>query len=438
MIFKMKNNIITVLILCLSVYQAQAQEVYSLEKCKRMALENNAKVKNAQLSVEAAEQAKKEAFTKYFPDVSATGIGMIFNKPLMTQTVETGHPAPNDKVNVEMFKSGVIGGVMAMQPVFAGGQIVNGNRLAKAGVEVSKLRQQMTGNEALLVTERYFWQLVSLKEKMKTIAEAETMLQRVHSDVSAAVDAGLTSRNDRLRIELEQTRLAANRLKLENGTQMLKMAFAQHIGVDVENFDIEQPDFSGSAPPAIATDHQQLLQNRPEYRLLEKSVDVAKLQVKMANGKNLPSVAVGAVYNYVNFDNGKPAEMEKNMGIAVATISVPLSGWWSGSHAVKKKKLELQEAENIRNENAELLLIQMRQLAAESDEAYQQVVLAQKSIAVAEENVRMSEDHYKAGISILSDLLDAQNLLQQSRDQYVEAATGYFMKLSEYRQATGR
>jgi outer membrane protein TolC len=272
----MKRNIITVFILCLSIYQVQAQEVYSLETCKKLALENNAKVKNAQLSVEAAEQAKKEAFTKYFPDVSATGAGQIFNKPLMTQTVETGHPAPNDKTEVEMFKNGIIGGVMAMQPIFAGGQIVNGNRLAKAGAEVSKLQKQMTVNEALLVTERYFWQFISLKEKMKTITEAETMLQRVHSDVSVAVDAGLTTKNDLMRITLEQNRLAANRLKLENGIQTLKMVFAQHIGVIADSFDVEQPDFSGIAPPVVATDHQQSLQNRPEYRLLEKSVDVAK------------------------------------------------------------------------------------------------------------------------------------------------------------------
>ncbi|MDR1593127.1 MAG: TolC family protein, partial [Prevotellaceae bacterium] len=120
-----------------------------------------------------------------------------------------------------------------------------------------------------------------------------------------------------------------------------------------------------------------------------------------------------------------------------ATVSVPLSGWWGGSHAVKKKKIELQAAENTRRENAELLLVQMQSLYTGLSEAYQQVTLAQKSIVIAEENVRMSEDHYKAGISIMSDLLDAQNLLQQSRDQYVEAATAYCVKLAEYKQATG-
>jgi outer membrane protein TolC len=128
--------------------------------------------------------------------------------------------------------------------------------------------------------------------------------------------------------------------------------------------------------------------------------------------------------------------MKNNFGMVFANISIPISDWWGGSHAIKRKKLELQQAENTRQETTELLSQQIQHLYDELSEAYQQVLLAKKSITVAEENVRMSEDHYKAGISILSDLLDAQNLLQQSRDQYVEAITEYCVKLAEYRQTT--
>ncbi|MDR0395498.1 MAG: TolC family protein, partial [Tannerella sp.] len=391
----MRKFIFLIIILLSTVY-VNAQELLSLEKCRELTLENNAKVRNARLSTEASEQTRREAFTKYFPNVSAVGAGMIFDKPLMTQTVETGYPAPNDKAVVEMFKNGVIGGVTATQPLFAGGQIINGNRLARAGMEASQLQQQMTGNEALLATERYFRQLVSLKEKMKTIADAETMLQRVSSDVRVAVEAGLANRNDLLRVELEQHRLASDRLRLENGIETLKMVFAQHIGIDAEGFDIAPPDFTDVAPPTAATDLRLSLQNRPEYRLLDKSVDIAAMQVKMEIGKNLPTVAIGAGYSYMNFDSGKPAEMEKKPGIAFATVSVPISGWWGGSHAVKKKKIELQIAENTRRDNAGLLLIQMRQLTAELGEACQQVTLARQSVAVAEESLRISEDHYRA------------------------------------------
>ena len=129
----MRKLIIILLIAGIIVLPAFSQETLTLEQCRELALKNNAGLKNAALSVEIAGQQKKEAFTKYFPSVSATGVGVVFSEALMNTTVETGQPAPNDKAEIDMIKNNIVGGVMAMQPVFGGGQIVNGNRLAKAG-----------------------------------------------------------------------------------------------------------------------------------------------------------------------------------------------------------------------------------------------------------------------------------------------------------------
>jgi outer membrane protein TolC len=103
----------------------------------------------------------------------------------------------------------------------------------------------------------------------------------------------------------------------------------------------------------------------------------------------------------------------------------------------KRKKLEQQAAENTRAENAELLLVQMQQIRNELNEAYRQMQLAQKSIAAAEENLKISQDNYNAGVTTISDLLEAQNLLQQSADQHAEAITQYYMKLAEWKKVNG-
>ena len=126
--------------------------------------------------------------------------------------------------------------------------------------------------------------------------------------------------------------------------------------------------------------------------------------------------------------------MKNNRGIVFANVSIPITDWWSGSHATKRKTLELQQAENTRTENAELLLQQMQSIQNSLQEAYQQVLLAKKSIYSAEQNLKVSADNYNAGITTLSNLLEAQNLLQQSRDQYTEAATDYFVRLAEWKQ----
>lgn len=420
-------------ILCgISVLPASPQEILTLERCKELALKNNAQMNNAELAIGIAEQQKKEAFTKYFPSVSGMATGIVFSKPLMTTEVATGYPAPNDKVQVELLKNTLIAGVAVMQPVFAGGQIILGNRLAKTGVEISRLQKQLAENEVLLATERYFWQLVSLKEKMKTIANSEALLGRILSDVQAATEAGLTTRNDLLRVELEQNRLASNKLKAENGLQMLKKAFAQHIGLENNAFDIRQPDVEPSL--SLAGECPGGVEHRPEYQLLEKSADAARMQLRMETGKRLPAIAIGAGYNWVKMDVSRQTEQTKGFGVALVAVSMPISDWWGGSYAIRRKKLEWQQAENTKREKADLLQLQMQQTGNELNEAYQQILLAKKSISAAEENLRISHDNFNAGLITLSELLEAQNLVQQANDQYAEATAGYFVKLAEYKK----
>jgi len=437
----MKLNIIILTAACLLAISVHAQEIYNLDKCKELALKNNAKAKNSQLSLEAAEQTKKEAFTKYFPSISAIGMGFRTNDPMMAMDLPLGAMLGNPDmppIALDMLQKGKIGSVSASQPIFAGGQIINGNKLAKLGVEVAELQKKMSDDEVLLTVEQYYWQIVALEEKTKTIAEAETLLNRAHTDVKNALDAGLVNRNDLLKVELKQNELESGKLKLTNGLKLSKMVLAQFIGIAPEDFDIDNSLVENVALTFDSSiDYQSALNRRAEYQLLNKNVEASKLQVKMETGKHLPTVAIGAGWNYYSFDKGSPFAMDRNFGMLFATVAVPLSDWWGGSHAIKKQKIQVMIAESEKRNNEELLLIQMQQLRNDVEEAAQQVQLADKTIVSALENVRLNADYYEGGTGLLTDLLDAQNALQQARDQRTEAATDFCMKLARYRQATG-
>ncbi len=418
-------------VVCLMCISTRAQEVYTLDKCKELALQNNAKAQNSQLSLEAAELTKKEAFTNYFPSVSAIGLGFKATDPMMSFPSEYGP--------IGMLEKGILGAVSASQPIYAGGQIVNGNKLAKLGMEVSELQKTMSEDEVLLNVEQYYWQILSLEEKVKTISEAETLLNRAHTDVKNAYEAGVVNKNDLLKVELKQNELESNKLKVNNGLRLSKMVLAQFVGIPADGFDIDKT-FSGSlpTPTEVHADHSSALQQRAEYQLLDKNIEANKRQVKMKVGENLPTVAVGVGWTYMNFDKGGAMAMDNNFGMGFATVSVPISSWWGGSHAIKKQKLQVQIAENDKRNAEEMLLIQMQQIWNELEEAYAQMQLSEKGIATALENVRLNDDYYHAGTGLLTDLLDAQSSLQQSRDQYTESATIYRMKLSKYKQATGQ
>lgn len=131
--------------------------VYSFEQCKEFTRNNNNEIVNSRLQIKEAEQTKKEAFTKYFPSVSATGSAMNASTGTMKMDMMGN--------TLSLMKNGVLGGVTATQPVFAGGNILNGNKLAKVGLEASKYQAKLSEEESLLLTEQYYWQIVSLQEK---------------------------------------------------------------------------------------------------------------------------------------------------------------------------------------------------------------------------------------------------------------------------------
>jgi len=437
-----------------------AQQPYTLEQIKDSALHNNFALRSAKYDVEAAQQQRKEAFTKYFPNVSGTGLWFNANKGMAQMDIDpSGMISPeigatlaqmlpiealaalNNPISISMMKNGTIGSLMAVQPVFAGGQIINGNKLAKVGEEVSRLQLQLSENEVEKTAEQYFWQLASLQEKMKTIDAVDTLLRDIYKDVDVAVRAGVAMRNDLLQVQLRQNDIESQRLKLQNGISIVKLLLSQYCGLRdtsyIITFQTSLPEKFRSASPLGSSKNDSCLMfnvnTTPEYQLLDKQVEAANLQKKLAVGKNLPTVAVGAGYNYHNL-----LERDHSFGMVFATVSVPISEWWGGSHAVKRRKIAYQQAQEQLADNAELLEIRMQNARNKVEEAYQQLQLAQRSIEQAEENLRLNRDYYRAGTSRMSDLLEAQLLYQQACDKHTDAFAEYQNKLLEYRQSIGQ
>lgn len=422
------QSILFLSLMCAWLAPVSAQRAYTLDECIREALSNNVRMKNAANNVRMAEQGKKEAFTNYFPSLSATGGGFIADKGIIQMEMAPGQ-------NLSMMKDGVVGGVSAALPLFTGGQIINGNKLAKVNVEVNRLQQNLSENEVRLTTEQYFWQVVMLKEKLNTISKVEQQLAQILKDVENSVDAGLTTRNDLLQVQLRSNETKSGRIQVENSLSLLRSMLAQYIGHPEDSIDVDftTGETLPDGPDMLYREPQRSLVLTNEYHLLERQVEANNLQYKMAIGKNLPTIAVGGGYVYDNL-LGK----DQSFWMGFATVSVPLSGWWGGSHNIKKQKLQVRNAENQKVDQSQMLVIRMQNTWNDLNDAYKQIQIARLSIEQADENLRLNTDYYTAGTCTMSDLLYAQTLYQQSRDRYVEACTQYEVKKREYLQATGR
>ena len=400
--YKMKwNRYIGNLCACMVlIMPAMAQKTYTLDECLEQALRNNVRIKNATNDLRMAQYEQHGTFSKYFPSVSATAGGLIASKGLLEMELQPG-------MLVSMVDDGVVGGISASLPLFAGRQIVHANRLAKNAVEISKIKMSQSKDEVVLTTEKYFWQVAVLKEKLKTIGKVEKQLESVRKDVEVAVRAGIVNNNDLLQIQLRQNEMESTRLSVENTLWFARNMLAQYIGLGTQAIEITMDTDTLLPPEDVYIKPEMALPANYNYQLLEENVEIMRTQQKMAVGKNLPVIAIGGNYSYENlFDR------DHHVGVGFATISIPISDWWGGSQSIKKQKLNACNAENTLADQSEVLLIGIAHIWNSLQEAYRQIHIAINSIE--------------------------QTLYQQSHDKYMEAYAQYALKKREYLQATGQ
>lgn len=454
----MKKTVLAALA-ALTCIAAPAQELkLTLEECREMALQNNSSAVGAALDLEAARYQKQEAFAEYFPRVSAMGFGFWAFDPLLEigvkdifgnndfsnnlqGLIDSYAPMYGLPTSYTTLSRGYLAGVSVMQPIFAGGRIVNGNRLAALGVEAAGLQQEVQRRSTSDEIEGYWWQVVSLQEKRELLAGSKEFVDTLFRDVTAAYEAGLLTEDELLQVKLARNELLSNEVQLDNGLNLAKMNLLNSIGqgytVISANASEERPyidsimlaDEEGlpGPPEAYYVDEESIAASMEETRLLELQVEAAELQKKMALGEALPQLAVGATYGYYDF-TGKG---DFN-GLAFATVQIPISDWGKTGAKMKRLQTQVDKAASQRDYLQSQIILGVRQSWVELNSAWSQYQLALDSEAAAEASFGRVERNYEAGMVTIAELLQSQTSLRQASDKRADALNSYRQALRKW------
>lgn len=436
----------------------------TVEKCRELAMQNNAAVLNAGLDVSAAVAQKREAFAEYFPKVSVNALAFYAFDPLLEigvtdilghsdfthnlqNLVESIAPGLGFSPYYSTLHKGVSASVMAVQPVFAGGRIVTGNRLAGLGVEAASLQQSIQLRKTREEVDDGYWQIVSLGEKMKALEEAGALLDTLYRDVLSASGAGLAVETDLLQVRMKMNGLKVGKISLENGIRLAKMNFFNSIGVDYNPYrtfsrdsvpyidDIRLVDeLPELLPPEDCyRPEDEVAMEQEEARLLDISVESGRLEKRMAVGETLPQIAVGASYGYNNFiDKGSMN------GLVFGMVQIPISDWGKTARKMQRIDARIQKAENDRMYLQKQLELQIHKLWMDLTAAWEQVQVAQENRDLAEVLLYQMKEQYKAGMVAVSDLLQVQASLAQAESDLTDRKVEYRNILQEYLGRTAR
>lgn len=448
----MKNKIIIALFLTFSPSHlltfslVSAQRIMTLEACVEAARKGNTSAMDVQNDILMAKEQQKYARSKYFPTLSASALHfqssdylakykVLDQEDLNTLNDYIGGAFTVEDFTVGIVKKGSTAGLTLIEPLYTGGRISNYNKLANLQVDARNLQRDVADDKIVMDTEFLYYKILELHETDKTLAAMEKELEYIHQDAVNVWENGIVNKNDVLSVELAMDQLSALRIKANNGRNLLRRALAKHIGMPDEDIDVDTTlNKDIIAPEQLAVSVQTAVDNRSETRLLDLLVEKSVLERKIAAANMLPVLAVGATASYSKFtsNNWNPRVM------GFVTVQLPLSSFWSERHEYKRKKIEEQKSNDFRKDKRELISLQIQDAYDNLVSTYKQTQVAQKSIARAEENMRINREHYREGLTTMTVLLDAQRQQQQALSQYNSAISEYLQAKTKYLILTGR
>lgn len=425
-----------VLHLCPTAASAQESFPLTQSECRRLALLHNEELQKASNTFRQAELDKSIAFSAYLPKVD----GMLSGTYMFPDL---------DMGGTKLQMHGMyMAGISITQPLYAGGKITAGNRLAEIGRKSAAETLRKTRMEVIADADRAYWSYIAVKQKIRMLQSYCLQMDTLYKQIEAARTAGMGTDNELLRITAKRSEINYQLQKARNGADLCRLSLCHVLGKPLDTQPLPTDTLLQVTPP---TRLDESIAARPELELLHQQVAARQQQIKTARGDILPQIGLSAGYTYYgNIQmNGMTTDLQGNyipysqklsdgIGLVMASVSIPLFHWGESLKKIKKAKIDLQNAQLDLQQNTRLLSIEVRQAIQNLTDGYNLVQTAQTGKLQAEENLRVMRDRYGNGLSSLTDLLDAQSQWQQAESNRIEALTQYKIYETEYLRCTGR
>ena len=439
----MKRIIVLVGLLVCSGY-ASSQQTLTLEECRNLAIQNNKELQMSGEKVKAANEERKAAFTKYFPQLSAMG-GYMWNQkdinlldmdalsaklgsalgPLAQLPVFGQLMGGIDDVQHLDVQNIWVGGVSLVQPVFMGGKIVSYNQITKYAREVAESMNDLQLQEVIYKTDETYWQVISLVNKKKLADAYVGLLRKMDSDVTAMIAEGVATQADGLSVKVKLNEAEMAQTKVDNGLALSRMLLSQICGLpldeplaladeNIENFPVYSSDATANVNEAFA--------NRDELKSLELAAKIYQKKERIVLADMLPNVALSANYLVTNPNafNGFKNEFAGMFNVGVM-MKVPLSGWWEGTYKRNSARAETRIQMLQLMEAREKVELQVNQSVYKVNEANKKLTASSRNMENAEENLRHANLGFEEGVIPALNLMEAQTAWVSARSSLIDA-----------------
>lgn len=249
----------------------------------------------------------------------------------------------------------------------------------------------------------------------QTIHESEKQL----AEIRELHKNGVVLRSDVLRAELQLSQQQMTLVEIENNIALANQKLALMIGLaDTVRINPVEDNKTLALPETYEEYLVQAMGSSHQIKISERETELSQLRIKEVRADRLPKVGLfaGLGYHYPQIALFLPySDALYSMAQAGVKISYSISSLYHNRHKEEAAVIAWQQQEIAHADTQDALREAVKEGYVRYAEALQRIRVAELNIRQAEESYRIVRNTYFNQLSLLTDLLNADNQLLQSR-----------------------
>lgn len=408
----------------------------SIEEAISFAKSQNKIVSAANMSINSSEQDLKDTYNAALPIVTLNSSYQrfsdltLYTDGLNKATTGPRKPTPNAAAP----------GFEALFNIYGGGRQKAAAQEQQIKLSLAQINSAETGGSIALQTASSYLNLLRLKDLSLLISEQVSRAKVRLKNVNSLYKNQKVTRSDVLRAEVS---LANVELSLEQNNNDL---FIENQRINIlmnlpDSVIIAPSDSSDIAKPEPSSLLPLLEQSETAYPILkaESNIAMQKNRLELIKSADRPSLSFYTAYglNYPNNLFFPPVDQAYSIGFVGLKAQYNISSLYQNKNKKTAAKIRVNELELQKEAIQDNNRLETRSYLIKYTESLNRIRVNQHSVEQAAVNYKIVSIKYNNQLALLTDLLDADNLLQESKSNLVKAQTEALSIYYKIRFASG-
>ena len=309
-------------------------------------------------------------------------------------------------------------------PIYQGGRLKEGRRSARYALSSADLSLENTMQTVRLQSTIYYFDVLQYRNLIEVYEEEVLTLQEHLRNVMAQFRVGTVAKVDVLESQVELANAMQTLVNAQNSYDVAVANLNNYIGLPADTVIRPQDQLTYRKYNLKLSDcTAYALENRPDAAMADYAVKQAESAKNSAKAGWRPSVNAGI---------SKELDTENMFGHKTNDQwSIGLSASWNifdggiTRAQVNQADADLIRAQEVAAQTREQIQLDVQSAFLDLHAAERNIVTTQAAVVLGEENYKIAQVRYAAGVGTNLEVMDASEKLMEARSNYFTALYNY-------------